>query len=79
MDQIKALAEYYDCGDALDSVKMLFDYPTKLEFNAIKVGTTDPTKLVKVKLYKANKPICTIRIMECRLSRKPRPTVFLKV
>ena len=55
LGQIKALAEYYDCGDALDSVEMLSNCPTKSEFDAIKVGTTDLTELAKVKLYKANK------------------------
>ena len=60
LDQIEALAEYYDCGDALDSIKMLANCPTKTEFDAFAVGTTDPTELAKIKLYKANKRKCTI-------------------
>lgn len=60
LDQIEALAEYYDCGDALDSVKMLSMCPTKAEYDALAPTTTDATELAKVKLYKANKRICAI-------------------
>ena len=55
LDQIEALAEFYNCGDALDSVKILSDCPPKSEFDAISSTMTDPAELVKIKLYKANK------------------------
>ena len=56
--QIKALGEYYDCGDALDAKKMTLNCPTKTKFNGL--GTTDVNDIAKAKLYKANKKFCTI-------------------
>ena len=63
LEQIEALAEYYNCGDALDSVKMMAECPTKAEFDAISSTTTDPVELAKLKLYKANKRICAIIVL----------------
>ena len=54
LDQIKAFAEYYNCFDALDSVKVQ-NCPTKIQFDAIAVGTTDPMEIARLKIYKANK------------------------
>ena len=60
LDQIEALAKYYNCGNALDSVKMLAECPTKAEFDAISLMMMDAAELAKLKLYKANKRICAI-------------------
>ena len=60
LDRIEALAEFYNCGNALDSVKMLSDCPMKSEFDAILSTTTDSVELAKIKLYKENKRLCSI-------------------
>ena len=41
--QTEALAEYYDCGDALDARKMTLNCLTKTEIDAL--GTTAPMTL----------------------------------
>ena len=85
LDQIEAWTKYYDCGDALDLVKMLMDCPTKAEFDAISLATTDPVKLAKLKLYKANKRICMIITLEQKSDygmlavKKTNPRTFLTV
>jgi hypothetical protein len=48
--QISALAEYHDCGDAVDLTAMA-DCPTKSEFDALQPVTTDPDEKRKRKLY----------------------------
>ena len=60
LEQIEALADYYDCSGAIDLLKMLSMCLTKAEYDAISSTTTDPGELVKVKIYKANKRICAI-------------------
>ena len=57
LDQIEALAEYYDCGDALDEVKMLADCPTKSEFDALLSTQKTPRNL--------RKSNCTRQIKGC--------------
>ena len=57
--QISALAEYHDCGDAMDLTAMA-DCPTKSEFDALQPITTDPDEKRKRKLYLANKRILAI-------------------
>ena len=57
LSQIKALAEYYDCVNALDATKVQ-NCPTKTEYDALR--TTNVGDIVKAKLYKANKQLCTI-------------------
>jgi hypothetical protein len=57
--QISALAEYHDCGDAMDSTAMA-DCPTKFEFEALQPTTVDPDEKRKRKLYLANKRILAI-------------------
>ena len=39
--QISTLAEYHDCGDAMDLTAMA-DCPTKSEFDALQPNTTEP-------------------------------------
>ncbi len=41
LGQISALAEYHDCGDAMDR-RMMVDCPTNSEFDALQLTTTDP-------------------------------------
>ena len=53
--QIKALAEHYNCGNALNATKMA-KCLTKREFDALE--TTDLNYIAQVKLYKANKNVC---------------------
>ena len=57
LSQIKALAKYYDCRDALDAKEMQ-NSPTKTEYKAL--GTTNPNDIAKAKLYMANKKLCAI-------------------
>jgi hypothetical protein len=57
--QISALAEYHDCGDAMDGM-MMVDCPTKSEFDALQPTTTDPDEKRRRKLYLANKRILAI-------------------
>ncbi len=52
--QISALAEYHDCGDAMDGM-MMVDFPTKSGFDVLQPTTTDPDEKQKRKLYLANK------------------------
>ena len=56
--QISTLAEYHDCGDAMDAVKT--DCPTKFEFEALLPTTTDASEKCKRKLYLAKKHILAI-------------------
>ena len=58
--QISTLAEYYDCGDAMDKTLMT-DCPTKSEFDLLQPTTTDLDEKHKRKLYLANK--CILAIM----------------
>ncbi len=57
--QISALAEYHDCGDALDATSMR-GCPTKSEFDLLQPTTTDLDEKHKRKLYLANKRILAI-------------------
>jgi len=57
--QISTLAEYHDCGDAMDLTTMA-DCPTKSEFETLQPITTDPDEKLKRKLYLANKRILAI-------------------
>ncbi len=57
--QISALAEYHDCGDALDQVAMT-DCPKKSEFDTLQPTTTDLDEKRKRKLYVTNKRILAI-------------------
>jgi hypothetical protein len=57
--QISALAEYHDCGDALDPIAMT-GCPTKSEFDLLQPTTTDLDEKHKRKLYLANKRILAI-------------------
>ena len=57
--QISALAEYHDCGGAIDWIAMI-DCPTKSEFDALQPTTTDLDEKRKRKLYLANKRILAI-------------------
>ena len=38
--------------------------PTKIEFDAIVVGTTDPAEIAKLKIDKANEQLCAIITLE---------------
>ncbi len=58
LSQLVALAEYHDCGDAMDEVEMV-NCPTKTEYGAIIDKTANPG-LAKATLYKANKRMCAI-------------------
>ncbi len=59
LTQISALAEYHDCGDAMDLTAMA-DCPTKSEFDALQPITNDLDEKCKRKLYLANKRILAI-------------------
>lgn len=58
MAQVVALAEYYDCGDAMDKVAMA-NCPTKSEYDALGSNPTGDA-LKKAVLYRQNKRMCAI-------------------
>ena len=51
ISQFEAIAEFYDCGDALDEMAMA-DCPTKSEYRALNLTQDEGKRLAK--LYKAN-------------------------
>jgi hypothetical protein len=58
--KIRALAEYYCCGDALDKMEMT-NFLNKTEFKSLvasSMRTDDKRK--KIHLYKQNKSLCAI-------------------
>ena len=60
---ISALAEHYDCGDAMDKTEMA-NCPTKSEYMTIK-GKTNPSddEKERISLYKQNKRMTAIMVL----------------
>ena len=58
LSQLGALAEYHDCGNAMDETEMN-NCPTRTQYVAISDKTVTPG-LEQATLYKANKRICAI-------------------
>ena len=56
--QVMALSEYYDCGDAMDSVAM-GNCPTKTEYEAIGANPAG-NDLKRALLWRQNKRMCAI-------------------
>jgi hypothetical protein len=59
LTQISTLAEFHDCGDAMDSTAMI-TFLTKSELDALQPTTVDLHKQCKRKLYLANMRILAI-------------------
>ena len=59
--KLKALAEYYNCGDALDEGTMTSECSEESEFTTLQANSvlSDDEKK-KVMLYKQNKRLCTV-------------------
>jgi hypothetical protein len=58
--KIRALAEYYGCGDALDETGMT-NHPNKMEFKSLMTSSTQTDDEKKnIHLYKRNKHLCAI-------------------
>ena len=62
--KLKALAEYYNCGDALDEVTMTSECSKESEFKSLQANSvlSDDEKK-KVMLYKQNKHLCAVITM----------------
>ncbi len=58
--KIHALAEYYDCGDAFDELKMM-GLPKKSEFELLDLTKQDEKELAN--LYNANKRMCALIVL----------------
>ncbi len=63
--KLKALAEYYNCGDVLDEGTMTSECPEESKFKSLHTNSvlSDDEKK-KVMLYKQNKCLCAVILLQ---------------
>ena len=66
LSQIKALAEYHECGDALDESEMV-NFPIKAAYTLL--DKADATNATVIALYKTNRRLCVIMIQVLKVSK----------
>ena len=64
LSKIKAMFQYQDGGDACNESKMKADCPTKVQYDALLLASTDVNKIKKMKLWKSNVKLMVTIVME---------------